>query len=84
MIYINDNEVNNIDECNLLHDITNPPKRAKHINSHYFTILHGCINIRKGKAKFKKFRFILDSGCISTIVVIRLVEKLSLETYTVM
>ena len=26
---IHNNEVNNISECNLLHDIFNPPKRAK-------------------------------------------------------
>ena len=29
MIHINDKEVNKMAECNLLHDITNPPKRAK-------------------------------------------------------
>ena len=44
MIYIHDNEVNNIAECNLLHDITNHPKRAKNINSHYSHILHACMN----------------------------------------
>ena len=53
MIYINDNELKNIDECNLLHDIINPPKRAKNINSHYSPILNECINTRKGRAKFK-------------------------------
>ena len=31
MIYMHDNEVNNIAECNLLHDIINPPKRTKHL-----------------------------------------------------
>ena len=34
MICIHDNKVNNIDECNLLHDIINPPKRAKNIKIH--------------------------------------------------
>ena len=29
MIYIHDNEVNNISEYNLLHDIINPPKLVK-------------------------------------------------------
>ena len=31
---IHDNEVNNIAECNLLHDILNPSKQAKYTNSH--------------------------------------------------
>ena len=35
MTRIHDNEVNNISECNLLHDIINHPTRAKKINSHY-------------------------------------------------
>ena len=72
-------KINNISECNLLHDIINPPKRAKKLNSHYSIIMHGCINIRKGRAKFKKFLILLDSGCSSTIAMRRLVEKLSLE-----
>ena len=55
MTRINDNEVNKIAECNLLHDIINPPKPTKYLNSHYSPILHGCMNTRKGKAKFKKF-----------------------------
>ena len=33
-IHIHDNEVKNIAECNVLHYIINPPKCAKHINSH--------------------------------------------------
>ena len=44
MIYIHDNEVNNIAECNLLHDIINPHKRAKNINIHYSPILHVCMD----------------------------------------
>ena len=66
----------NIAECNLLNDIINPPKRAKNINSHYYPILHGCMNTRKGKAKFNNFQILLDSGFISTIVMVRLVERL--------
>ena len=49
------NEVKNIYERNLLRDIINPPKRAKHLNSHYSHILHGCMNTRKGRVKFKDF-----------------------------
>ena len=75
MIYIHDNEVNNIAEYNLLHDIINPPKRASNINRHYSPILHGSMNIRKVRAKFKNLRIILDSECSSTIVMRRLVEN---------
>ena len=32
---INDNKVNNIAKFNLLHDILNPPKQTKTINSMY-------------------------------------------------
>ena len=78
-IYIYYKEVKNIDEYNLLHDIINPPKRAKNINSHYYPILHGCTDIRKGRAKFKNFQIIFDSGFSPTILTRRLVEKLSLE-----
>ena len=49
------------------------------MNSHYSPILHGCMNTKKGRAKFKKFQILLDSGCSSMIVIIRLVEKLSAE-----
>ena len=31
---------------------------------------------RKGKLKFKKFRILLDSGCSSTILMVKLFEKL--------
>ena len=54
---IHNNEVNNIAECNLLHYIINPPKRAKTLNSHYSHIIHGCMNTRKGKSEFKTFAF---------------------------
>ena len=52
---IHDNKANNISECNLLHDIINPPKNSKILNSHYSPILHICVNNRKGKAKLKNF-----------------------------
>ena len=48
MTRIYDNEVNNISECNLLHDIINPPKLTKNLNSHYSPIIHGCMNTIKG------------------------------------
>ena len=84
MININDNEVKNIAECNLLHNIINTSKGAKNINSHYYPILHGYMDTRKGRAKLKIFRVLLDIGCSSTIVMIRLAEKLRLERYAVM
>ena len=46
---IHDNKVNNIAECNLPHVILNPSKCTKNVNIHYSTILHGCMNIRRGK-----------------------------------
>ena len=53
MTCIHGNKINNLAECNLLHDILNPSKRTKHLNSHYSPILQGCMNILKGKLKFK-------------------------------
>ena len=84
LIHINDNEVKNISECNLLHDIINPPERTKNINSHYSPILHGCMSNRKGRAQFKKFLIILDNGCIYTIVTRRILQKLCPEKDAVM
>ena len=62
IIYINDNEVNNISECNLLYDIINPPKCAKNINSYYSLILHGWMNIGeiKQSSKTSKSYWIVD------------------------
>ena len=76
MIHKYDKEVNKISECNLLHDIINIPKHTKNLISHYYYILYVCMNTRHGRAKFKNFRNILDSGCISTIVMGRLVENI--------
>ena len=42
------------------------------------------MNTRIGRAKFKSFRILLDSGCISMIVIGRLFEKLRPEKYAVM
>ena len=79
MTRIHNNEVKNIAECNLLYNIINPPKRAKTLNIHYSPIIHVFMNTRRGKAKFKNCRILLDSGCSSTIVLGRLVKQLGLE-----
>ena len=84
MTRIHNNEVNNTSECNSLHEIINPPKCAKNLNSHYSPILHVCMNTRKGKAKFKNFCILLDSVCSYTIVMGRIIEKLSPEKDTPM
>ena len=42
------------------------------------------MNTGRGRAKFRNLRILLDSGCSSMIVMGRLVEKLKLETYSVM
>ena len=53
MTCIHEKKVNKLAECNLLHDILNPPKRTKILNRHYFPILQGCMNIRQDKANLK-------------------------------
>ena len=50
---IHDNVVNNIAEYNVLHDILNPSKFTKNINSHYYPILHEGMNILKGRENIK-------------------------------
>ena len=59
--HIHDNKVNYTAECNLLHDIINPSKCAKNSNIHYYHILNGCINTRRGREKFKNLKIILYS-----------------------
>ena len=75
MTCIKNNEVNNISGFNLLHDIINPPKRAKNLNIHYSLILHGFMNTRRGKVKFKNFGILLDSGCSSMVLMVRLLKN---------
>ena len=84
MIHIHDKEVNKIAECNLPHDIINPSKRAKNLDIHYSTIIHGLMNTRHGKAKFKNFKIILGSVCSSTIVIRGIIETLHPEKNVVM
>ena len=84
MTFTHDKEVNKVSECNLQHDIINPNKRAKNLNSHYSPIIHQCMNNIRGREKFKNFQIISDSGRISAIVMGRLVEKLSILKDSVM
>ena len=74
---IHNNDINKISECNLLYDIPNTSKRTVDINGHWYNILHGFMSTRKGRAKFKNFRILLDIVCSSTIVMIIIVEKLN-------
>ena len=83
MNFINENEVNNIAECKLLHYILNPYKHTKIWNNHYSPIIHGCMNKIKDRAKFKNVQILLDSGCIYTIVIEMLITKLTTRKYTV-
>ena len=53
--------------------------RTKILYIHYSPIIHGCMNNKTFRAKFKSFRILLDSGCSSTIVMGRVVEKLKPE-----
>ena len=77
MTCMHKNIVNKRPECNLLHDILNPPKHNKILNIHYSPILQGYINICKGEAKFKNFQILLDSVCSSTIIMVRPTKKIS-------
>ena len=64
-----------INKCNILTNILNPTKRAK-TKSHYSLILQGCMNTRSGRALFRNFRILLDSGSSLTIIMGKLMEKL--------
>ena len=77
-------KVTKLSKCNLLHDILNTPKRTKLLNSRYYPILQGFMNILKGKAKFKTFQIILGSGCGSTIIIGMIINKLTTKTDDVM
>ena len=79
MTCIHEKKANKLSEGNLLHDTLNPPKHTKSLNIHYYPIIQICMNTRKGKAGFKKFQILLDSGCSSTIIMGRLMQKLLLN-----
>ena len=72
---MHEKKVNKIGEYNLLYDILNPSKRTKIINTHYYPILYGWMNTRRGRSKFKSFQILLDSRCSSTIVMKSLITK---------
>ena len=78
---INDNEVNNIYECNLIHGILNSSKSTKNINNHYYPILHVCMNTRRDKERFEIFRILLDSLCSSTVMTRNLIMKPKTKKY---
>ena len=75
-IFIHDKEVNIIEECNLLHDILNPSKKTKNTNSHNSPIPNGWMNKQEGSANCKHFWILLDSGCISMIIMRSWREKI--------
>ena len=68
-----DNSTKN--ECDVLPIFLNPTKRAKSKTSNYSPILQGCMNTLSGKAKFIKFRIILDRVSSSTVVMGKLTSK---------
>ena len=43
------------------------------MNIHWYPILHGCMDTQKGRYNINDIGIILDSGCSSTIVMIRLI-----------
>ena len=55
MMCIYNKDVSKIAKFNLLHDMMNPPKRAKSLYSHYTPILPECMDTIKRRAKFKNF-----------------------------
>ena len=78
---IHNNKINNISEWNLPYDILNPSKHTGNINSHYFPILCGCMNMRRGGEKYKTFWILLDSGFSYSIVTRRLTTKHKTKKY---
>ena len=77
MDFIHGNKLNKLAGFNLLHDILNPPTCTKILNIHYFPTLQGYMDTQKGKAKFKNFRVLLNCGCIYTILMGRIIQKLN-------
>ena len=65
-----------IHECNILADILNPTKRAKSKYNNYSPIQQGCINTCSGRELFRKFRILLNSRSISTIITVEMTSKL--------
>ena len=55
---IHGNEVNNIDECNLLHGILNTSKLTNNINRYYYPIIFVCMNTHKGRGTLNNFQIL--------------------------
>ena len=53
----NVNEIDTYIECNLLNGILRPAKHMKTNNTHYYPILHGCMNTRYRRAEFNNLQF---------------------------
>ena len=71
-------KVYKISECNLLHEILNTFKHTKISNSHYYPILHLCMNKHKGREKFNNFQILLESVFSSNVImgkIIKLIPK---------
>ena len=81
---IHDNKVNNISEYNLLNAILNLSKLTKKIDIHYYPILHGCMDTRRGKLIFRNFRILLNSRYWYIIVMIILIANLKTKEDAVM
>ena len=64
-----------VHKCNILTAILNPTEFAKK-HFRYSPILQSCMNTCSGKALFRNFRILLDSGSSSTIIMDKLTEKL--------
>ena len=79
MARIHSDKVNKTAKWNLQHDIVNLFKYNNNLDIHYSPSLHVCMDNREGRAKFKRFRVLLDSGCNFTILMGKLAEKLSPE-----
>ena len=58
-----------------MYDIQNTSKHTENLNIHYSPILHLLMNTRNGRAKFKNFLILLDSGSSYTIASKRIITK---------
>ena len=83
MNHIHDNVINNIAGLNLPHGILNLSKRTKDVNYDYFPIIHGCMSTCRGRVIHKNAWLLLDRGCSSAVVIMRLMLKLLKTKYPV-
>ena len=66
----------NLAYTSLHRSLNEPPSKRLKTNETLVPILFGLLNIRLGKAKFKKIKILLDSGASCTIIDTALVSKL--------